>query len=129
MKQSFADMYKKLVRQFPPEMTNPFSFNLVDICLQGVAKLVYTSSASVVFDGRDLVNVNEDAPYAARPIDYYTETKASQFMPCCGFYFLQRALCVPMTCCLAMGSHAAFLIHLLLLSLPGNKASTGLIQG
>ena len=46
--------------------------------MQGVARLVYTSSASVVFDGRDLINVNEDAPYASKPIDYYTETKASQ---------------------------------------------------
>ena len=50
--------------------------NIIDACVsQGVARLVYTSSASVVFDGRDLVNVNEDAPYAAKPIDYYTETK------------------------------------------------------
>ena len=46
--------------------------------MQGVVRLVYTSSASVVFDGRDLINVNEDAPYAAKPIDYYTQTKASQ---------------------------------------------------
>lgn len=46
--------------------------------MQGVARLVYTSSASVVFDGRDLINANEDAPYAAKPIDYYTETKASR---------------------------------------------------
>lgn len=63
---------------------HPLSFQLVDICLQGIAKLVYTSSASVVFDGRDLVNVDEDAPYAAKPIDYYTETKASHFIQCCG---------------------------------------------
>ncbi|CAK0781998.1 hypothetical protein CVIRNUC_005526 [Coccomyxa viridis] len=50
--------------------------NIIAACeSQGVARLVYTSSASVVFDGRDLINVNEDAPYAARPIDYYTETK------------------------------------------------------
>lgn len=49
-----------------------------DLGVQGVARLVYTSSASVVFDGRDLINVNEDAPYAARPIDYYTETKVSE---------------------------------------------------
>ena len=30
----------------------------------------------VVFDGRDLVDVDESAPYARKPIDYYTETKA-----------------------------------------------------
>ena len=52
--------------------------NIIDACAsQGVSRLVYTSSASVVFDGRDLINVNEDAPYAAKPIDYYTETKVS----------------------------------------------------
>ena len=50
--------------------------NVIDACAsQGVARLVYTSSASVVFDGTDLINMNEDAPYAAKPIDYYTETK------------------------------------------------------
>lgn len=50
--------------------------NVLDACAsQGVSSLVYTSSASVVFDGTDLINVNEDAPYAAKPIDYYTETK------------------------------------------------------
>lgn len=54
--------------------------NIIDACIsQGVARLVYTSSASVVFDGRDLINANEDAPYAAKPIDYYTETKVT----CC----------------------------------------------
>ena len=29
-----------------------------------------------MFDGRDLVDVDESAPYARKPIDYYTETKA-----------------------------------------------------
>mmetsp|Transcript_19239 Transcript_19239/g.58075 ORF Transcript_19239/g.58075 Transcript_19239/m.58075 type:complete len:359 (+) Transcript_19239:417-1493(+) len=42
---------------------------------QGVSKLVYTSSASVVFEGKDLVGVNEDQPYASRPMDFYTRTK------------------------------------------------------
>lgn len=36
---------------------------------------VYTSSASVVFMGRPLVLVDEDTPYAAKPMDYYTKTK------------------------------------------------------
>ena len=40
-----------------------------------VPKLVYTSSASVVFEGKDLVDVNEDQPYASRPLDFYTRTK------------------------------------------------------
>lgn len=40
-----------------------------------VPRLVYTSSASVVFDGRDLRGVDESIPYAAKPMDYYTHTK------------------------------------------------------
>lgn len=50
--------------------------NVVDGCVAGgVPALVYTSSASVVFDGQDLHKVDESAPYAARPMDYYTHTK------------------------------------------------------
>ena len=37
-----------------------------------------TSSASVVYDGSDVENGTEDLPYAAKPIDYYTETKILQ---------------------------------------------------
>lgn len=50
--------------------------NVVTACQQnGVPKLVYTSSASVVFEGRDLLLVDESAPYATKPLDYYTRTK------------------------------------------------------
>ncbi|KAK9820524.1 hypothetical protein WJX72_011291 [[Myrmecia] bisecta] len=50
--------------------------HIVDACIKhGVPKLVYTSSASVVFEGRSLYNADESTPYAARPMDYYTETK------------------------------------------------------
>ena len=42
----------------------------------GVSKLVYTSSASVVFAGTDQANVDESAPYPARPFDDYNESKA-----------------------------------------------------
>lgn len=50
--------------------------NVVDACLaEGVTKLVYTSSASVVFDGRPLDKVDESCPYAAKPQDEYTRTK------------------------------------------------------
>lgn len=41
-------------------------------------KLVLTSSASVVFEGTDIKNGEEDLPYAKKPIDYYTETKIQQ---------------------------------------------------
>lgn len=50
-----------------------------------IPKLVYTSSASVVFEGRDLLDVDETAPYA-KPMDFYTNTKAK---------LLLGALCVP----------------------------------
>lgn len=50
--------------------------NVINACISnGVRALVYTSSASVVFEGRDLVLVNEDTPYASRPLDFYTVTK------------------------------------------------------
>lgn len=50
--------------------------NVVDACVrEHVPALVYTSSASVVFSGKDLVDVDESTPYAARPMDYYTVTK------------------------------------------------------
>ena len=41
-------------------------------------KLVLTSSASVVYEGADIKNGTEDIPYAAKPMDYYTETKIEQ---------------------------------------------------
>lgn len=43
---------------------------------QGVSKLVYTSSASVVFAGKDQPKVDETAPYPAKHFDDYNETKA-----------------------------------------------------
>ena len=50
--------------------------NVVEACLKNsVPRLVFTSSASVVFDGRDLSGVDEAAPYARRPMDYYAATK------------------------------------------------------
>jgi len=42
----------------------------------GVQRLVYTSSASVIFDGSDLSNGDEKIPYCKKPLDVYTETKA-----------------------------------------------------
>lgn len=52
---------------------------VIQACLEaGVQKLVVTSSASVVFEGKDIKNGKEDLPYAKKPIDYYTETKIEQ---------------------------------------------------
>lgn len=42
----------------------------------GVRKLVYTSSAGVVFDGGDVVNLDERAPYPTEPFDAYNDSKA-----------------------------------------------------
>jgi 2-alkyl-3-oxoalkanoate reductase len=42
----------------------------------GVGRLVYTSSPSVVFDGRDMAGVDESAPYPVRYETHYPRTKA-----------------------------------------------------
>ena len=50
---------------------------VVDACrTAGVSRLIYTSSPSVVFDGRDMENVDESAPYPARHDAPYPATKA-----------------------------------------------------
>jgi nucleoside-diphosphate-sugar epimerase len=51
--------------------------NVIRACQQaGIARLVYTSSPSVVFDGRDMEGVNESVPYASRYRAHYPRTKA-----------------------------------------------------
>jgi nucleoside-diphosphate-sugar epimerase len=46
-------------------------------CLEhGVRKLIFTSSPSVTFDGRDQCGVDESAPYARRWLAHYPHTKA-----------------------------------------------------
>ncbi|KAJ1560966.1 hypothetical protein HK405_005360, partial [Cladochytrium tenue] len=42
----------------------------------GVRKLVFTSSASVVYDGSDLIAADETMPFPAVHMDVYNETKA-----------------------------------------------------
>ncbi len=50
--------------------------NVIDACRRhGIAVLVYTSTPSVVFDGRDLQGVDESTPYAVRPLCHYAATK------------------------------------------------------
>ncbi|KAL5501439.1 ERG26 [Sanghuangporus vaninii] len=41
-----------------------------------IKKLVFTSSAGVVFNGKDLVNIDERYPYPDVPLDAYNESKA-----------------------------------------------------
>lgn len=72
----------------PPSSNNRELFYKVNVCgtqtiLEAcqecsVRRLVLTSSASVVYDGTDIMNGTEDLPYAANPIDYYTQTKILQ---------------------------------------------------
>lgn len=51
--------------------------NVIDGCRKGgVAKLVYTSSPSVVFDGRDHEGIDETYPYPVMYLAHYPETKA-----------------------------------------------------
>ena len=51
--------------------------NVIRACQQaGIARLVYTSSPSVVFDGRDMEGVNESVPYAPTYRAHYPRTKA-----------------------------------------------------
>ncbi|KAJ7626670.1 C-3 sterol dehydrogenase [Mycena polygramma] len=42
----------------------------------GVRKLVFTSSAGVVFNGADIIDVDERTPFPEKPMDAYTESKA-----------------------------------------------------
>ncbi len=51
--------------------------NIIEGCkAHGVPRLVYTSTPSVVFDGRDMCGVDETCPYPARYISQYAATKA-----------------------------------------------------
>ncbi|HNW37104.1 MAG TPA: NAD-dependent epimerase/dehydratase family protein, partial [Candidatus Ozemobacteraceae bacterium] len=51
--------------------------NVVDACKKlGIRRLVYTSSPSVVFDGNDMENATESAPYPDHYETHYPKTKA-----------------------------------------------------
>ncbi|BFZ14635.1 hypothetical protein BsWGS_17674 [Bradybaena similaris] len=53
---------------------------IIETCKEaGVKRLVLTSSASVVYEGKGIRNGREEElPYARKPLDYYTETKILQ---------------------------------------------------
>jgi len=51
--------------------------NVIDACrVNGVGRLVFTSSPSVTFDGRDQCGVDESAPYPTRWLAHYPHSKA-----------------------------------------------------
>jgi len=51
--------------------------NVISSCIAcKVRKLIFTSSASVVFNGSDLLNADESTPYPRKPVSSYTATKA-----------------------------------------------------
>ena len=51
--------------------------NIIEVCRElRIAKLVYTSSPSVVFSGGDMEGVNESAPYPKWYLTAYPKTKA-----------------------------------------------------
>ncbi len=51
--------------------------NVIDACRScGVKRLIHTSTPSVVFDGNDLVGVDESVPYPPGYTDHYSQTKA-----------------------------------------------------
>jgi len=51
--------------------------NVIDACRRHrVCRLVYTSTPSVVFDGRDMEGVDESVPYAGHYLAAYPRTKA-----------------------------------------------------
>ncbi|MCK5541367.1 MAG: NAD-dependent epimerase/dehydratase family protein [Desulfobacterales bacterium] len=51
--------------------------NVITACkANSIQRLIYTSSPSVVFDGKDMEGVNESIPYPEKFEGYYSETKA-----------------------------------------------------
>jgi len=51
--------------------------NVIASCkAEGVRRLIYTSSPSVVFDGRDMEGVDESVPYPSHYEAFYPQTKA-----------------------------------------------------
>ncbi len=51
--------------------------NIINACItNGIRRLIYTSSPSVVFDGTDEENLDESAPYPQTWLNHYQRTKA-----------------------------------------------------
>ncbi|GKV03714.1 hypothetical protein SLEP1_g15971 [Rubroshorea leprosula] len=72
--------------------------NVIDACVElKVKRLIYTSSASVVFDGiHGIFNGNESLPYPEKHIDSYSTTKAEGE----GLVIKSNGISGLLTCCL-----------------------------
>jgi sterol-4alpha-carboxylate 3-dehydrogenase (decarboxylating) len=50
--------------------------NIIASCVEhGVSKLIFTSSAGVIYNGQDLCNADETTPYCEIHMDAYNESK------------------------------------------------------
>lgn len=87
VKAAFAGMEVVFHVASPPPLSNNVKLfeavnvqgtqNVVDACLsEGVARLVFTSSASVVYEGSNQAGADESLPYPAKFRDDYCRTKA-----------------------------------------------------
>ena len=87
VKAAFKDMEVVFHVASPPPLSNNVKLfeavnvngtqNVVDACLsQGVGRLVFTSSASVVYEGSNQAGADESLPYPAKFRDDYCRTKA-----------------------------------------------------
>ena len=54
---------------------------VVEACTAcSVGKLVFTSSSTVSYNGEDVINLDERAPYADPPLDHYATTKVLSWL-------------------------------------------------
>ncbi len=70
-----AGVWGRYAAYYEPNVVG--TLNVLAACReQGVYRLVYTSSPSVVFDGRSMEGVDESAPYPQKQHSHYAATKA-----------------------------------------------------
>lgn len=50
--------------------------HVIEVCEKlAISRLIYTSTPSVIFSGKDEDGVDESAPYSCKPLNHYTATK------------------------------------------------------
>ena len=69
--------YSKEIRQESYDINVGGTENVIRACREsGVARLIYTSSNNVIFDGHDIELADESLPYPDKYVDLYSETKS-----------------------------------------------------